>query len=316
MSIAFKKAERSKVKLKIGISGPSGSGKTYSALRLASGMGKKIAVLDSEKGSASLYSDRFNFDVIEINPPYSVEKYLHVIELAAKEKYDVLIIDSVSHAWAGEGGLLNEKEKMDQRGGNSFANWAKMTPKQEKFISGIVHSDIHIICTMRSKQDYSQDKENGKIKIQKVGLAPVQREGFEYEMTTVFDVAMNHECETSKDRTGLFVDKIFQITEKTGEAFISWLSKCEREVVSIAPLETQKVIDETIIETQKIKDQLEREQKLYIWEQIIKYRSDMSTKALYEFLFKKTYAKKSDVPLSELHELFAKVKEHGVVKDE
>ena len=250
----FKKAERKQAKLKIGISGPSGSGKTYSALRLASGIGKKIAVLDSERGSASLYSDRFDFDVVELAPPFTPEKYIEVMKGAVQGGYDVLIIDSVSHAWAGEGGLLNQKEQLDARGGNSFANWAKMTPKQERFVSAIVQCPIHIICTMRSKQDYSQSTENGKLKVQKVGLAPVQREGFEYELTTVFDVAMNHEAETSKDRTGLFVDKIAQITEETGKTFIDWLNtgaKIEAPVINkieneqpISPIkETEVIID-------------------------------------------------------------------------
>lgn len=231
----FQKAQRKQAKLKIGISGPSGAGKTFSALRLASGIGKKIAVIDSERGSASLYSDRFDFDVLELTPPFTTEKYIEAMKAAFVAGYEVLIIDSVSHAWSGEGGILNQKEQLDARGGNSFANWAKMTPKQEKFISAIVQCPLHIICTMRSKQDYSQTQEGNKMKIQKVGLAPVQREGFEYELTTMFDVAMNHEAETSKDRTGLFVDKIAQITEDTGKRFIEWLGSAKQEVAPTPP---------------------------------------------------------------------------------
>lgn len=225
----FQKAQKKKAKLRLGITGPSGSGKTYSALRLAYGFGGKIAVIDTEKGSASLYADRFDFDVLELQPPYAPERYIEAMNDAIKEGYEIIIMDSISHAWAGQGGLLNRKEQLDARGGNSFANWAKMTPVQERFIADLINCPAHIIVTMRSKQEHVQIQENGKTKIQKVGLAPIQRDGFEYELTTVFDVAINHEAETSKDRTGLFVDKIFQVTEKTGELLREWLDSGAEE---------------------------------------------------------------------------------------
>jgi hypothetical protein len=220
----FKKAQRKKVKIKLGITGPSGSGKTYSALEIATGLGGKIAVIDTENGSASLYSDRFEFDTLELRAPFTTEKYIEAINDAVKAGYDVLIIDSLSHAWNGEGGILDRKGAMDSRGGNSFTNWAKFTPEQEKFISALLHSDIHLIAAIRSKQDYVlTDNGKGKSAPQKVGLAPVQREGMEYELSVVFDVAMNHEAQTSKDRTGLFVDKIFKITQETGKQIKAWL---------------------------------------------------------------------------------------------
>lgn len=224
----FKKAERKQIKLKIGITGPSGSGKTMSALRLTRGLvgpKGKIAFGDTENGSASLYSDKFDFDVVEIKPPYTVDKFISVVDSALKAGYDALVLDSISHQWKGEGGILNKKEQMDARGGNSFTNWGKLTPEQEKFLASILHSNIHIISTLRSKQEYIvEQNDKGKQAPRKVGLAPIQREGMEYEFTTVFDVAMNHEAETSKDRTGLFTDKVFQITEKTGEELAAWIS--------------------------------------------------------------------------------------------
>lgn len=223
MSI-FQKAKRTRAKLKLAITGPSGSGKTYSALRLATGLGGKIAFIDTESGSASLYSDRFDFDVVELAPPYTVEKFIECINAAVEAKYDVLIIDSISHQWRGEGGILNKKEQLDARGGNSFTNWAKLTPEQERFMGSLLHAPIHTICTMRSKQEYAMvDGGNGKQKIQKLGLAPIQRDGVEYEFTTVLDVAMNHEAEASKDRTGLFVDRMFKIDEQTGKDLKAWL---------------------------------------------------------------------------------------------
>lgn len=236
----FKKAEKKKSKLRLGITGPSGSGKTYSSLRLAKGLGGKITVIDTEKGSASLYADKFEFDVLELTPPYSPERYIDAMNDAVKEGYDIIIMDSISHAWAGEGGILNTKEKMDARGGNSFANWAKMTPVQERFIAALINCPAHLIVTMRSKQDHVQINEGGKTKIQKVGMAPIQRDGFEYELTTVFDIAINHEAETSKDRTGIFTDRIFKITEETGITLREWLDSGSETI------EEKKEILETI----------------------------------------------------------------------
>jgi len=250
----FKKAEKKKAKLRLGISGPSGSGKTYSALRLASGLSSKIAVIDSEKGSASLYADNFNFDVLELAPPYSPERYIEAMNDAVKEGYEVIIMDSISHAWAGEGGLLNKKEQLDARGGNSFSNWAKMTPIQERFVASLVNCPAHLIVTMRSKQEYIlEQNEKGKQAPRKVGLAPVQREGFEYELTTMFDVGMNHTCETSKDRTNLFVDKIFQITEETGQILKDWLESGKIELIE----EPKQVETIAVQESKEIKNHAE-----------------------------------------------------------
>lgn len=245
----FKKAHRQRVKLKLAITGPSGSGKTYSALRLATGIGGRIAVVDTENGSASLYSDRFEFDVMELKSPYTVPKFIEAVEVAVKEGFDILILDSISHQWRGEGGILSKKEQLDARGGNSFANWAKMTPEQEKFVSqAITNSNIHVIATIRSKQDHALvEGDKGKQKVQKLGLAPIQREGIEYEFTTVFDVAMNHEAATSKDRTGLFMDRVFQITEETGEELRTWLltAKEPEQEASKKEVETNETKKET-----------------------------------------------------------------------
>lgn len=223
-NLKFKKAERTKAKLKLAIAGPSGSGKTMSALRLAKGIGGKIAVIDTENESASLYSDRFEFDTLALAPPYTTQSYIEAMRAAVEAGYDVVIIDSISHQWAGEGGILSRKEQMDSRGGNSFTNWGKLTPEQEKFKSEILHFPIHLIVTMRSKQEYVlTENDKGKQAPRKVGMAPVQREGMEYEFTTVFDVAMNHEAAVSKDRTGIFGDAFFQITEKIGADIAKWL---------------------------------------------------------------------------------------------
>lgn len=227
----FKKAERKQARLKLAITGPSGSGKTLSALILASSLAKKIAVIDTENGSASLYADKYNFDVLEITPPYSVEKYQAAIEAAEKAQYEIIVIDSISHSWAGEGGLLDQKEQLDARGkGSGFTNWASITKKQEQFKNHILHSPCHIICTMRSKQEYVLQDKDGKQVPKKIGMAPIQRDGIEYEFTVVFDLAMNHEAEASKDRTGLYAGKIFKITEDTGTQLNVWLNSGKAQV--------------------------------------------------------------------------------------
>jgi hypothetical protein len=240
----FKKAERKRVKLKIAITGPSGSGKTYSALELATGLGKKIALIDTENDSASLYSDRFEFDSLVIDPPYTITKYTEAVKAALADGYEVLVIDSISHAWAGDGGLLSKKEAMDARGGNNFANWGTITKEQETFKSALLNADIHMICTMRSKQEYAQIGEGGKLKVQKLGLAPIQRDGMEYEFTTVFDVAMDHKAAVSKDRTGLFGDRIETLSQKTGEELLAWLGGATAEPRQPAKQEQEEPVAE------------------------------------------------------------------------
>ena len=239
----FTRAQRTQARLKIALTGPSGSGKTFSGLIIATGIGKRIAVVDTENGSASLYADMdkgplagISFDTLEITPPYTMPKYLEAIEAAEKGGYDVLIIDSISHAWAGEGGLLDKKTALDARGGNSYTNWATITPEQERFKARILQADMHIICTMRSKQDYVLElNEKGKQAPRKVGLAPIQRDGMEYEFTTVLDLAMDHNAAASKDRTGLFDGQLFKPTKETGAKIMKWL-KAGKPVTAPAPL--------------------------------------------------------------------------------
>lgn len=226
----FKKAERKSVKLKLALTGPSGSGKTYSALRLAAGLveaglAKRIAFIDTENDSASLYANDFDFDAICIDPPYTIEKYRQAFLAAAKQKFDVVVCDSLTHAWAGEGGLLAKKESLDSRGGNSYTNWGSITKDHESFKAAILSAPFHFVCTMRSKQDYVlETNDKGKAAPKKVGMAPIQRDGMEYEFTTVFDISMNHEASVSKDRTNLFDGQIFKITEQTGRKIAEWLN--------------------------------------------------------------------------------------------
>jgi hypothetical protein len=221
---AFQKAERRKAKLRLALCGPSGSGKTYSALKIAKGMGGKIALIDTENGSGQLYCDLVDYDVAEIAPPFSVDKYIGAIKEAEAAGYDILIIDSLSHAWSKAGGILDEVNK---RGGkNQFTNgWRAATPLHDQFIDTILQSSIHVIVTMRAKTAYEIEKDDhGKAVPVKKGMEPVQRAGLEYEFTVVLDMDNERHTATSgKDRTRLCDGKCFVPDENTGVELMQWL---------------------------------------------------------------------------------------------
>ena len=225
--IMFRKAERRKAKLRLAITGPAGSGKTYGALLIAQGLGGKIAMIDTENGSGDLYADMCDYDVQTLTAPYSIQKYLEAIHEAEQEGYDVLIIDSLSHAWSGEGGLLDVHSKLTStsKSGNSYAAWNKITPMQNRLIETMLASKCHVIATMRSKTDYAiMQSDKGRAEIRKVGLAPVQRDGVDYEFTVVFDLSMEHTVTVSKDRTSLFDKQVFEISSETGKILSNWLN--------------------------------------------------------------------------------------------
>lgn len=229
----FTKATRKKAKLKLGITGPSGSGKTFGALRLAHGLATKVAFIDTENGSASLYSDRFAFDVLDIAPPFTHDKFIQAIHDAVSAGYEAVVIDSASHFWEG---ILEFKNKLDARGGNSYTNWNEAGAKFKTILDAVLQSPIHVICCLRSKMDYVlETNDRGKQQPKKVGLAPIMRDGIEYEFTTVFDVDMGHQAKTSKDRTGLFLDTIFQITEDTGKRLLDWMESGAAPAVAVPP---------------------------------------------------------------------------------
>jgi hypothetical protein len=244
----FKKATRKQSKLRLALTGPSGSGKTYSALMLAKGLGGKTAVIDTERGSASLYSDKFEFDTLDLSPPYSPERFIEAIRAAEDAGYENLIIDSATHEWSGTGGCLEINEDLAQSRfrGNSWSAWNETTPRHRAFIDAMVQSTMHIIATGRSKTETAQQQnDNGKKSVVKLGLKTEQREGFEYEFTVVLDIVHDgHWATASKDRTGLFADKDpVVIDAAVGVKLKDWLSMGD-------PLPTLEQINDLIDQTE------------------------------------------------------------------
>jgi len=229
---SFQKAQRIVKKARIGLCGAAGSGKTLSALKIASGLGQRIALVDTENNSSVLYADRIDFDVLNIEPPFEIDKYIKAIHQAEAAGYDVLILDSISHAWAGEGGLLDTQGKLADGGMNSFTAWRKLTPQHNAFIEAMIRSKLHLIATMRSKMDYVvETNEKGKSVPKKVGLAPVQREGTDYELDIVFDLDLNHNAQSSKDRSSLFDGRLIsKPDEKVGKQILEWLDRGQQPV--------------------------------------------------------------------------------------
>lgn len=225
--IKIRKAERRRSKLRLGLAGPSGSGKTFSSLKLARGIGGKVCMIDTERGSGDLYAHLFDYDIITLQPPYKPENYVQAIAAAEDAGYDVIIIDSLSHAWQDEGGLLDQADKMQGAGKNRFTVWADLTPQHRQLVNAMLNSPAHIIGTMRSKQSHEieKDEKTGKSTVKKVGMAPVQRDGMEYEFTVFMDIDQNHHAQASKDRTGMFSNEIFQIDEGVGQRISKWLNE-------------------------------------------------------------------------------------------
>lgn len=218
-------AKRANSKMRLALHGPSGSGKTYSAIQLAKGLTNngKIAVIDTEAGSSELYSDLGEFHVLKLCEPFSPEKFIQAIRTCEEAKCDVIIIDSLSHAWEGNGGIL---ELHGQMPGNSFANWSKVMPRHNSLVQSILRSNAHTIVTLRAKQDYLVDQSSGRMNIQKIGLKPVQKDGIDYEFTLALEIDIHHKAKASKDRTGLFMDKDpFVITPNTGSTIAQWCNQ-------------------------------------------------------------------------------------------
>jgi len=224
MTLTFERATKEQAKLRLAIFGPSGSGKTFTSLRIATGLGGKIAVIDTERGSASKYAGRFEFDVLELPKP-DIDTYIQAIRAAQNAGYDILIIDSLTHAWKD---LIAQVDKWAQQsfGGNKWAGWSRGTPKQASFVDTILGYNGHIIATMRTKTEWAIEKDSkGRNKPVRLGTSPEQGKGIEYEFDMLIEIDVQHLAKVIKDRTGQYQDAIIEMPgEQLGEDLSAWLS--------------------------------------------------------------------------------------------
>lgn len=248
MAFQVKKAKREKIYVKLALMAPSGGGKTYGSLRLASGMadeikketGKdaKILLANTEQKRGYYYANEFDYDIVDIEPPHNPEKYVELIDFAVSEGYDILIIDSSSHEWEGKGGCL----ELQQQAGGTYQAWIKITPRHNRFIDAIADSPIHIIATMRGKDQYEVNKDDrGKTSVQKLGVGAKQRDGFEYEFTCTFLIDQKTNCaEVQKDNTHIFEGEgATLLTENHGRKIIQWANSGE-EYTPVAKRDTDQ----------------------------------------------------------------------------
>ena len=250
--MGFQKAVKSKSKLRCALFGPSGAGKTYSALSIAKGIGGKVAVIDSERGSASKYADKFDFDVVDLEKK-SIDEYVQFIKEAGEAGYSVLIIDSLTHAWQD---LLEEVEKLANAKyrGNTWSAWSEGTPKQRALVNAILSCPCHIMATMRSKTEWQTTQDDrGKSRPVRVGLAPEQGKGIEYEFDMLLELSTEHIANVIKDRTGMFQDKLLtKPGVEFGRELVEWLNTGVDETIAL-----QKRL-EAMPEVREIKALIER----------------------------------------------------------
>lgn len=231
-------AKRELIFVKSALMGPSGSGKTYSSLKLATGMleemkakkldigNGKILLANTEASRGRYYANEFKFDIVDLVAPHNPEMYVEMIEWAVSEKYPILIMDSTTHEWTGLGGCLD----LHQQAGGTFLSWGKVTPRHDKFIQSIADSPIHIIATMRGKDQYEISKnDENKPTVKKLGVGADQRQGFEYEFTFTMLLDQTSNMATcEKDNTHIFEGKgDIKISEVHGQKLIDWANSGE-----------------------------------------------------------------------------------------
>ena len=243
MALAFKKATKHAAKLRLALIGVSGSGKTYSALAVASALGGRIAVIDTERGSASKYADRFAFDVLELES-FGPRAYVEAIAAAQVAGYDIIVVDSLSHAWMGKDGALEQVDRATERSQshNSYFAWRDVTPQHNALVDALVQAKAHVIVTMRAKTEYviDTDKKGNKVP-RKLGLAPIQRDGLEYEFDVVGEMTLEHKLVVSKTRCPDLATAIIDLPgAQLAGTLLGWLAgEPAPEHPAVAPAEVR-----------------------------------------------------------------------------
>jgi hypothetical protein len=237
-------ATKCRAKLRLGMSGPAGSGKTYSALLIAHGLSGRIGLIDTEHGSGDLYADLLpeGYDVLQLTPPFTPARYIEAIHVFEAAGVQTIIVDSLSHAWSGEGGSLDRHGKLADRSGNSWQAWRQVTPEHNALVEAMLQSPCHVIATMRAKTEYVQEKDErtGRQIVRKIGLAPVMRDGIEYEFTIFMELDSQHLAHIGKDRTRLFDGMIIHPDADTGRELLAWLDSGAQAPVRIGLAEEQR----------------------------------------------------------------------------
>jgi len=233
MTVQFTPATKWQARLRMAIQGPAGSGKTYTALAFATALaalrGGRPALIDTERGSASKYADRYDYDVVALDS-FQPERYIEAIDAAERAGYPVLVIDSLSHAWEGEGGVLSLVDEASRRSssGNSFAAWGVVTPRHRALVDAMLQANLDVIATMRTKTEYRLEPDaRGKLVPRRLGTRPVQREGMEYEFDIVAEMAADsHELRVIKSRCSAVADQVVERPDGTWfQPVIAWLTE-------------------------------------------------------------------------------------------
>jgi hypothetical protein len=225
--VQIRKARRSATKLRLLLPGPSGSGKTWGALTLAKGIGGRTVVIDTEQGSSDMYDSLHEFDVVDLAPPFTPERYIECITACEEAGYEIIIVDSITHEWNGKGGCLELVDEIARAKfkGNTWSAYSEITPRHRAFIDAMLRSKAHIIATARAKTETAQVDDNGRKRVVKLGMAAETRQGVEFEFDVVLDLVHDgHFATVSKDRTGLFSGDPKPITADTGKRLAEWLS--------------------------------------------------------------------------------------------
>lgn len=230
-SFHFRPASRENVGLLIALAGASGSGKTFSALRLAKGLagGAKIAFIDTEARRALHYADRFDFLHADMRPPFRPARFIEAIRAAEDAGAAVVIVDSMSHEYDGEGGIIDWADELAANGVKSPGNWKDPKLAHKKLMNALLQMRAHLIFCLRADEKIEIIREGGKTQVRPLGWMPICEKRFMFEMTASFTLTPDRPGfpqyglphKVQEQHRGMFPDSR-AIGEEAGEALRAW----------------------------------------------------------------------------------------------